>query len=206
MTNTGTFLKRPIKPHNYHHHSTLHFRPLSNPKLFVIVSMASLLFLSFLAFHLLSFPASSIGSYRTKRISPSSSVSPEIQQACKATRFPDLCQSSLSQPSRVGYGTDPLRIVMAAIGVSGDNLQIGQKMVKEILDSSSGNPNRSTAAKNCLEVLGNSAYRTQSTVDAVPSGKTKDARAWFSAALLFQYDCWSALKYANDTAMVRIQN
>lgn len=170
--------------------------------------MASLFFLSFLAFHFLSLPASSIGSHRTRRISPPSMVSipPEIQQACKATRFPDLCQSSLSQSPRVGRGADPLKIVMEAIGVSSDNLQMGQKMVKEILDSSEGNPNRTTAAKNCLEVLGNSAYRTQSTVDAVPSGKNKDARAWFSAALLFQYDCWSGLKYANDTAKVTIQN
>ncbi|KAL6219816.1 hypothetical protein ACLB2K_007575 [Fragaria x ananassa] len=32
--------------------------------------------------------------------------------------------------------------------------------------------------------------------------RIKSARAAFSAALLYQYDCWSALKYANDTQMV----
>jgi len=40
------------------------------------------------------------------------------------------------------------------------------------------------------------------TDDALPHGKLKDARAWMSAALLYQYDCWSALKYANDTHLV----
>ncbi|ONK71093.1 uncharacterized protein A4U43_C04F4650 [Asparagus officinalis] len=31
-------------------------------------------------------------------------------------------------------------------------------------------------------------------------GRTvEDARAWSSAAFLYQYDCWSALKYVNGT-------
>jgi hypothetical protein len=76
-------------------------------------------------------------------------------------------------------------------------------MVKSILDSSASSLNRTTAARNCLEVLHNSDYRiSQTTDDALPNGRVKDARAWLSAALLFQYDCWSALKYANDTSMV----
>lgn len=75
-------------------------------------------------------------------------------------------------------------------------------MVKSILDSSTGNLNRTTAANNCMEVLHNSEYRISIAKDALTRGKNKDARAWMSAALLYQYDCWSALKYANDTQMV----
>jgi hypothetical protein len=36
----------------------------------------------------------------------------------------------------------------------------------------------------------------------MPHGKIKDARAWMSAALQFQYDCWSALNKAKDAKMV----
>ena len=75
-------------------------------------------------------------------------------------------------------------------------------MVKSILESSAGNINRTAAAKNCMEVLNNSQYRIARTSgDALPRGKIKDARAWMSAALLFQYDCSNALKYANDTSL-----
>jgi hypothetical protein len=96
-----------------------------------------------------------------------------------------------------------LQLIQSAVWVSAQNLHTAQSMVKSILDSSGGSQNRTTAAKNCLEVLHNSDYRiSQTTTDALPNGKFKDARAWLSAALLFQYDCWSALKYANDTKMV----
>ncbi|KAA8531050.1 hypothetical protein F0562_005759 [Nyssa sinensis] len=75
-------------------------------------------------------------------------------------------------------------------------------MVQTILDSSAGNPNRTTAAKNCLEGLHNSEYRISSADGALPGGRIKDARAWMSAALLYQYDCWSGLKYVNDTQRI----
>lgn len=95
-----------------------------------------------------------------------------------------------------------MQIIGSALSVSSENLKTAQSMVQSILDSSSANINRSLAARNCLEVLDNSEYRTNLTVDALPRGRTKDARAWMSAALLYQYDCWSGLKYANDTQMV----
>ncbi|CAN1167927.1 Coiled-coil domain-containing protein SCD2 [Linum perenne] len=66
-------------------------------------------------------------------------------------------------------------------------------MVKSILDSSAGNINRTTAAKNCIEALADSMYQTQSTVAAVEALRIKDARAWMSAALLYQYDCSNAI-------------
>uniref|UniRef100_A0A2P2P1J2 pectinesterase n=1 Tax=Rhizophora mucronata TaxID=61149 RepID=A0A2P2P1J2_RHIMU len=137
---------------------------------------------------------------RSKPTPPLSTIPPEIVQACKATRFPDVCQSSLSGPSRVRQSPTPLQVIQSALSVSSDNLKVAQSMVKSILDSSTGSINRTNAAKNCIELLGDSMYRISSTDTVLPRGRTKEARAWMSAALLYQYDCWNAFKYANDTS------
>ncbi|PON72480.1 Pectinesterase inhibitor domain containing protein [Parasponia andersonii] len=127
---------------------------------------------------------------------------PAVQQACKATRFQEQCEASLCESGRVLPRPDPVQIIQAAIGVSAENLQTANRMARSILESSAGNLNRTTAALNCLEFLRNSDHRTRLANEALPRGRTKDARAWMSAALLYQYDCWSALKYANDTRLV----
>ncbi|GMN32958.1 hypothetical protein TIFTF001_003890 [Ficus carica] len=172
--------------------------------------MASILLLSFSLFF---FSLSSSSSHHYHRHPPlsrpphapsspnpsASSASLPVKQACKATRFPDSCEASLT---RVSPDASPLEVIAAAIGVSTENLLTAQSMVKSILDSSKGNQNRSTAATNCLEHLHNSEYRISAATEALPRGRKKDARAWMSAALLYQYDCWSALKYANDTQLV----
>ncbi|XP_076890283.1 putative pectinesterase/pectinesterase inhibitor 51 [Bidens hawaiensis] len=75
-------------------------------------------------------------------------------------------------------------------------------MAQSILDSAGGNVNKTTAGHNCIEHLNNSGYRLESTSQALPRGERKHARAWTSAALAYQYDCWSALKYVNDTSMI----
>nr|DAD22628.1 TPA_asm: hypothetical protein HUJ06_024091 [Nelumbo nucifera] len=140
---------------------------------------------------------------QTQKPKPSLTATPsEIQQACKATRYPDTCATTVSQSSNLPQNPKPIDIIQSAISVSTQNLQTALSMAKAILDSSTGNPNRSTAAKNCLELLTYSEYRISSTVDVLPRGRIKDARAWMSAALLYQYDCWSALKYVNDTSKV----
>ncbi|KAL5555636.1 hypothetical protein UlMin_037872 [Ulmus minor] len=166
--------------------------------------MVSLLFISVLSLSLF-FSLSSAANNHNHRRPPTpkpspTSPSPPITQACKATRFPQQCESSLTQFQNPN--PNPIQIIQAAIRISSDNLQKAQSMVKSILDSSTGSKNRSTASKNCLEVLHNSEYRLSLTNDALPRGRNKDARAWLSAALVDQYDCWSALKYANDTRLV----
>ncbi|XP_062096850.1 probable pectinesterase/pectinesterase inhibitor 51 [Humulus lupulus] len=194
---------------------TIHKNKPTRTHFLLLLAMSTLFFLSLLSL-LLFFTQSSSADHRHhhqkapprnfKPPSPeSSSVSaapPIIQQACKATRFQQPCETSLGQPGRVVADPTPVQIIQAAIGVSAENLKKANSMVQSILDSSASNLNRSTAAKNCLEVLRNSDYRTSMAIDAVPRGRMKDARAWMSAALLFQYDCWSALKYANDTHLV----
>uniref|UniRef100_A0A2N9H6L8 pectinesterase n=1 Tax=Fagus sylvatica TaxID=28930 RepID=A0A2N9H6L8_FAGSY len=166
--------------------------------------MSTLFFLSFLSLVLFfSLTSASHHHNHPPLSSPSSSIPPEIHQACKATRFPDPCETSLSQSGHVPPNPTPLQLINSALSLSSTNLRTAQSMVKSILDSSVGNQNRTTATKNCVEVLNNSQYRMSiSTDDALPRGKLKDARAWMSAALLYQYDCWSALKYANDTHLV----
>ncbi|KAK9266780.1 hypothetical protein L1049_012446 [Liquidambar formosana] len=154
--------------------------------------MASLLFLSVLTLTL----------YFSLFSASAASIPPEIHQACKATRYPETCESSLAQSARLPPKPTPLQIIQSSIRVSSENLKTAQSMVKSILDSSAGNLNRTTAAKNCMEGLHNSEYRISQTVDALPRGKMKDARVWMSAALLYQYGCWSGLKYANDTQLV----
>ncbi|XP_049396773.1 probable pectinesterase/pectinesterase inhibitor 51 [Solanum stenotomum] len=130
----------------------------------------------------------------------SSSIPVEIQEACKASRDPPTCQAVLVlvQPKHL---TIP-QIIQSALEVSSQNLNQAQSMVKNFLDASTGNLNRTNAAKVCIEVLCFSDYRLNLTAEALPRGAIKDARAWMSAAMVYQYDCWSALKYVNETYQV----
>ncbi|THG08562.1 probable pectinesterase/pectinesterase inhibitor 51 isoform X2 [Camellia sinensis] len=188
------------------HHRKTPFTSFFTLKL-VIILMASLLFIAFLSL-LLFFSLSSATHHHqqpsTKPPPKPNSVPPglEINQACKATRFPDTCESSLVNSNHVPPNPTPTQIIESAMWVSSQNLDTAESMVHIILDSAAGNPNRTTAAKNCLEVLHYSQYRIQSTAEALPRGRIKDGRAWMSAALLYQYDCWSALKYVNETQQI----
>ncbi|KAK4797060.1 hypothetical protein SAY86_029386 [Trapa natans] len=171
------------------------------PHVLLIIMAPFFLYLSLLSLHFFSLPSSCVS---LPPLSPPfhDPVPPEeIRQACKATRFPDVCASSLSQVS-LASGSGPSQILNAAISISVDNQKKAQDMVKRILDSSEGMENRTIASRNCLESLGNSTYRTQSAVDALPRGKMKDARAWLSAALQFQLGCVSGFMNVNDTALV----
>ncbi|XP_041003572.1 probable pectinesterase/pectinesterase inhibitor 51 [Juglans microcarpa x Juglans regia] len=181
----------------------------SKPSTLLVISMACIFFVSLVLFLSLSSASHHQHKSRThpgaNKPSPDapSSISPAIRQACKATRFPSTCETSLTQSNHVPPNPTPLQLIQSAIWVSSQNLHTAQSMVKSILDSSAGNANRTTAAKNCLESLRISEYRiSRTTEDALPHGRIKDARTWMSASLLYQQDCWSALKYANDTQMV----
>jgi pectinesterase inhibitor-like protein len=152
--------------------------------------MASLFFLSFLSLVL--------------SLSSATNVPPAIRQACKATRFPIPCETSLTLSQHAPSSSPTsLQLIQSAISISSDNLHTAQSKIKSILDSSAGNQNRTTAAKNCLDFLHIGDYRiSQTAKEALPHGRVKDARAWMSSALQFQFDCWSALNKANDTKTV----
>ncbi|OIW18170.1 hypothetical protein TanjilG_31290 [Lupinus angustifolius] len=124
-----------------------------------------------------------------------------IQQACKATNFSQQCESTLSQ-SNLPPNPTSLQLIQAAMAASSSNLTTALTMAKSLLDASTDNKNRTVAAAICLEVLNNSKYRISLANSSLPSGKTKDARAWLSAALAYTYDCSNVLKYVNDTKQV----
>ncbi|XP_076908571.1 putative pectinesterase/pectinesterase inhibitor 51 [Bidens hawaiensis] len=149
----------------------------------VVISMAIISILFFISLLITIHPTSS---------------SDLIQQACKATRYQQLCVSSLNEYPN----GNAIEIIQSALTVSYNNLKEAQSMAQSILEASSGNPNRITAAKNCIEHLNNSEYRLKSTVEALPRGEMKNGRAWTSAGLAYQYDCWSALKYVNETKAI----
>ncbi|KAF7840090.1 putative pectinesterase/pectinesterase inhibitor 51 [Senna tora] len=192
----------PRKPSSFSRPITFFCFSLSRAA-FLLFSMASLLSLSLLSIFLFLSLSSAVRhhNHHSKTSPPSSSSSSVviIQNACKATRFPQQCESSLKN---LPPNPTPIQILQSAMSVSSENLKTAQSMVKSILDSSASNLNRSTAARICAEVLHNSDYRIGLANDALPRGRTKDARAWLSSSVVYQYDCWSALKYANDTQMV----
>ncbi|KAA3479831.1 putative pectinesterase/pectinesterase inhibitor 51 [Gossypium australe] len=184
----------PQPPHPNHNIPSKN--PLRKPTCrFLLISMSAFLLLSLLSLALF-FTLSSSHRHHLQQDPPQNTS--QIRLACHSTRFPQPCESFLTLPPN----PTSLQIILSAISVSSHNLKTGQSMVKSILESSKGNLNRTNAASICDEILSNSDYRINSTVYALSRGKIKDARAWMSAALCYQYDCWGALKYANDTQLV----
>ncbi|XP_010444403.1 PREDICTED: probable pectinesterase/pectinesterase inhibitor 64 [Camelina sativa] len=200
------FASSAVKPHRK--------KVLSRNCILIIIAISSILLL---LLTLLIYATVSKSSHNHRNSTPQSPTSkdnppPEtplppppiaqIRLACNATRFPDHCVASLSKPGQVPPDPKPVQIIHSAISVSYENLKTGQSKIKSILDSSADNKNRTNIAKICLEILSYAQHRTESTDVAVTSGQIKDARAWMSAALAYQFDCWSGLKTVNDTKQV----
>ncbi|KAG9154713.1 hypothetical protein Leryth_014221 [Lithospermum erythrorhizon] len=176
--------KKPIKP-------TKFLKQFSKFNLFFI-TMASLFTIALIISLVLFFSISSASHHHhNNNKSPHNSQiasNPLVHEACKASRDPSTCEISIANFKNLPSSNPTLvDVIQSAVGVSNDKLQVGVSMVKNILSLSSGNLNRSNAAKVCIEVLGYSAYRMDSTVEVLPRGdKIKDARAWMSAALAYQ--------------------
>ncbi|EOX92485.1 hypothetical protein QUC31_003664 [Theobroma cacao] len=198
-----------LPPFSQHSHKKPSKKPLWKSTC-LLLSMSTLLLLSLLSltlFFTLSSSSRNHHHHQDPHLSPKNSPvstppSSQIHLACQSTRFPQPCETSLTQSSSLPPNPTSLQIIQSAIAVSSENLKTGKSMVKSILDSSKGNLNRTNAATTCLEILSYSDYRINSANDGLTRGKVKDARAWMSAALCYQYDCWSALKYVNDTKLV----
>nr|CAD1818174.1 unnamed protein product [Ananas comosus var. bracteatus] len=95
-------------------------------------------------------------------------------------------------------------LISAAVSAAAAALPAAVSAAKDILAASAGSVNRSSAARNCLELLSLSSRRL-SSVSLSPSSSSSSlpaARAMASAGLLYQYDCWSAYKYVNDSRQV----
>ncbi|KAL2521316.1 putative pectinesterase/pectinesterase inhibitor 51 [Forsythia ovata] len=163
--------------------------------------MASLVSLALLSL-ILFFSLSAASRHNNKPSSGNLTDNNIIREACKASRDPLTCEAALSQSNHVPSDGTILQVIQTATSVSSQNLNKARGMVQDILDASTGNQNRSRAAKSCLEILHYSDYRINLTDVALANGKIKDARAWMTAALAYQYDCWSGLKYVNQTSQV----
>ncbi|CAJ1974691.1 unnamed protein product [Sphenostylis stenocarpa] len=174
-------MRKPNKP------TPTAFLPISilrSTLFLLLLSMASL-FLLFILFFIQLHPQSS---------------AVEIHQVCNATSFPSKCRHSLSP--HLPPNPTPLKIIQSAIKASSSNLITARSMVQSIVGASKGNQTRTTIAKSCLQVLHYSRHRTSLTADALQRGAIKDARAWMSAALGYQYGCWNGLKYIDHTPQV----
>ncbi|KAG6513499.1 probable pectinesterase/pectinesterase inhibitor 51 [Zingiber officinale] len=125
-----------------------------------------------------------------------------IRQACTATRFPDLCVSALS-PAAPSVSPNPKasELLLASISQAAAGVNSARTTARTILDTST-NVNRSTAARNCLEILRLSGYRLQAASDLYAAGKIADMHAYTAAAQIYQYGCMSGLNKVNDTRQV----
>ncbi|KAM3200712.1 putative pectinesterase/pectinesterase inhibitor 51 [Capsicum annuum] len=168
---------------------------------FLFISMASFFTLTILSL-ILFFSISSAARRHTSDSSTGNSFSVKIREACKASRDPPTCESVLTDSGNLPSELTAPLIIQSAVNLSSENNAKAKVMVQSIIDASVGNSNRTDAGKVCMEVLGYAEYRVGLTGQALTRGKIKDARAWMSAVMVYQYDCWSALKYVNGTSQV----
>ncbi|XP_059304140.1 probable pectinesterase/pectinesterase inhibitor 51 [Lycium ferocissimum] len=183
----------------------MHYKKPAKPSLFrkfklLFITMGS--FFTLTIFSLILFFSISSATRHHRNNSPVLSTAPstQIRAACKASRDPPTCESVLTDSIKLPLTTQ--LIIQSAANVSSMNNDKAKDMVKAIIDASAGNQNRTDAGKVCLEVLGYADYRIGLTGPALTRGDIKDARAWMSAVMVYQYDCWSALKYVNGTSQV----
>ncbi|KAG0461706.1 hypothetical protein HPP92_021685 [Vanilla planifolia] len=131
----------------------------------------------------------------------SCAASSEIYRACNASRFRGSCVERLANST---YALPPNAsasdIIVAVFAASLRDIGTARSNAQAILEASSSDRNRTNAARNCLELL---SYSDRRLSAASAGGLTSpDAGAYAGAALLYQYDCWSALKYVNGTSQV----
>ncbi|XP_074571194.1 putative pectinesterase/pectinesterase inhibitor 51 [Curcuma longa] len=125
-----------------------------------------------------------------------------VRLACRATRFASSCLDALSLSSDLQSSPSSLDLLRAALLAPIDALPSVRSQAASILASSSSTPARANAARNCIGHLALSLRRLSDSSDALSAGRATDARAWTGAALHYQYDCWSALKYVNSSRRV----
>ncbi|XP_074567451.1 putative pectinesterase/pectinesterase inhibitor 51 isoform X2 [Curcuma longa] len=130
-------------------------------------------------------------------------VSAAINLACRASRFPDLCESALSSLSpSLPPNPSAADLILAALAASSDRTKTARTTAEDILGASASDLNRTAAARNCLEFLYLADHRVGVASSALSAGDLPGARLFTGAVALHQYDCWSAYKYVNDTQQV----
>lgn len=146
------------------------------------------------------------GKYVEVRLQESGNVSPEISNACQASLFPDDCKSSLMISSvATKRGAEAVEIIKAAMGLSSDGVTHCYHLSEAILSIAlaTADFNMTVAGRNCLETLSAAIARISRSIAAPLQITVKDAQTWISAALTYQYGCYSAFHTLNSTRLVR---
>lgn len=142
------------------------------------------------------------GKYVEVRLQESMDDSPEISAACQASQSPDDCKSSLMNTSvATKRGAGAVEIVEAAMGLCSDGVAHSYLLSDSILSTAiaSADFNLTVAARNCLLSLTASIARISRSMAAPLQITVKDAQSWISAALTYQYGCYSAFHTINTT-------
>ncbi|KAM0954273.1 putative pectinesterase [Dioscorea sansibarensis] len=126
-------------------------------------------------------------------------VSTTIHAACRATRFPSICEKTLSESPSLPENPSPTDLILVAINASSSGTGTALSLSRSILSSSS-DPNHTTAARNCIDLLTLASHRLSFVSSS--SAPLSSARSWASAVLIYHYSCWSALKYVNTTSQI----
>ncbi|KAJ7109533.1 hypothetical protein O6H91_Y571600 [Diphasiastrum complanatum] len=138
------------------------------------------------------------------------STSGNIGLVCQATRYPDVCFTSLESDSHSSEANSS-DILKIAIHVASTGVTDSLREASQILENFRSNVNISAAARDCKEVLSYSLNWLQECMNADVTTNVNDIQAWLSAALTYQNDCNSSLTYVNTTdsinqAMIQVHS
>lgn len=121
-----------------------------------------------------------------------------ISLVCGATRYPDLCATSLSAGLVLSSASNSTELVKVAIDVGWSHQQESISLIQEFRNSSPLDVNSTSAALVCGEALDYGSARLATSRDSLLVKPVQDIQAWLSTALQFQYDCFSALSNVVD--------
>ncbi|PKA56659.1 putative pectinesterase/pectinesterase inhibitor 51 [Apostasia shenzhenica] len=128
-------------------------------------------------------------------------TSPEIHEACKASRFPDSCERRISG-SISSLPTAAGDIIVSIFNATIRSLPAAVSKVQAIVTVSSGDPKRTAAASSCLEVLFFSSRRLAAAAADPNLSSSADARSWTGAAHHYLSGCFSGLRNVRGTREV----
>jgi pectinesterase inhibitor-like protein len=121
-----------------------------------------------------------------------------IPLVCQATRYQELCSSSLSTDPRSSTAGNSTDLVKNAIDLGYVSQQESITIIQNFQNSSELDINSTSAALVCGETLEYGSARLAMSRDSLLVKPMQDIQAWLSAALQFQYDCFSAVSNVLD--------
>ncbi|KAL2621042.1 hypothetical protein R1flu_001247 [Riccia fluitans] len=120
------------------------------------------------------------------------SATSTLALACQANRYPDICTTTLAADPRSATADSTaltrLAIDLAVTGSTRDLASVLQMRAGEPLDLDA-----TAGADVCSESLDYAVSTLTASRDSLAVSPIEDVQAWMSAALQFQYDCFSGL-------------